>query len=71
MRLSHPEPVDCTVPCPLDERAAKLAAVSVALKDAAFEQVGLDKHSVLFRTRAACWAYRQHHRIVPGELDVW
>lgn len=72
VRVSAPEErVDCSVPCPADELTPRIPALNAALKGASFAQIGLDGHPVLFRTRAACRAYRKRHRIPAGELDVW
>lgn len=64
-------PVDCSTPCPPDVRSAKVAAVNVALRGASLERIGLERHPTLFRTRAACEAYREQHEIPPRDLAQW
>ncbi len=64
-------PVDCALLCPADARGAKIAAANAALAGADLEQVGLEKHPTLFRTRAACRAYRARHAIPASELATW
>lgn len=68
--FAGPEPVDCPA-CPADERTTKLAAVNAALKGAALERVDLERHPTLFRTRAACRAYRKRHKISASERSLW
>ena len=53
------QPVDCALPCPVDERSAKVAAANAALQLGKLERIGLEAHPTLFRTLAACRAYRR------------
>jgi hypothetical protein len=72
MRIAAPEErVDCSIPCPADELTPRIPAVNAALKGVELEQIGLEKHPTIFRTRAACRDYAKRHRIPSDQLDVW
>jgi hypothetical protein len=63
--------VDCSVPCPADELGPMIEAANAALADAAFEEIGNERHPTLFSDRAACTAYRQKHPITKDQLVIW
>jgi hypothetical protein len=72
MRTAAPgERTDCSIPCPADVLTPRVPAVNAALEGVELEQIGLEKHPTIFRTRAACREYRKRHRIPAGELDPW
>jgi len=66
-----PEPVDCAVPCPQDERGAKAERVRAALADVGLLQTGLEEHPTLFRTRAACREYSKRHKMTADDRAQW
>jgi hypothetical protein len=66
-----PEPFDCAIPCPRDERGATLQRVSAALAGVEMLQTGLEDHPTLFRTRAACRDYAKRHRMTAEERAPW
>lgn len=65
------EPVDCSNPCPTDDRGDALPRVNAALAKVELLQTGLEEHPTLFRTRAACRAYSGKHKMTREDRAQW
>lgn len=62
----------CGSPCPADDPPADVRRANEALRGGEFfRTLDVTLHPVVFRTAAACRAYRKVHRFSAEELDAW
>jgi hypothetical protein len=67
-----PGRVDCNVPCSPSEQPRDVARAAEILKERAFLRAAdANAHPFVFRTDAACRAYRKQHQLTRAELDDW
>lgn len=71
-RVQHPTPADCSKACPAHEPSEDVKrAVRVLHGRSFFADRGTDPHPLVFRTEAACRAYREAHPFSREELALW
>jgi hypothetical protein len=71
-RVTLPPSTHCDAPCALDTPPPDVRRANEALRGHEFLYTSdWNEHPLVFRTKAACRAYRKIHRFSAEELDSW
>jgi hypothetical protein len=71
-RVTLPPANDCDSPCAVNPPPPDVQRANEALRGREFlYTIDWNDHPLVFRTKAACRAYRKIHRFTADDLDFW